>query len=109
MESTPGAEFQDEIYLSIAPPNSLLAITGVGARDTPIPDGVATVVASEDTILVMTRYQYLGPTAIRVSIGARGDWPPADLHEVFSGRLRSPGGTLNFGSVDLTQYQRLET
>ena len=95
--------------LQISPPNSMLVIAGLGASNTPIPDGIATVVASDDTILVMTQYEPLGLTEVTVSLGSAGNWPSLDLIEVFDGKLRTPGGVLQLQDIALKSYARFES
>ena len=90
--------------LSISAPNSLLVITGAGATSTPIPDGTSTVVASDDTIFVMTRYSDLGPTNVAVAIEPDGTWPSPGLRQVFEGAIRSPGGIIELLNVHVESY-----
>jgi hypothetical protein len=92
--------------LSISPPHSLIVMAGHGAADTPIPDGVLTAFGSDDTLIVMTQYEHLGPTTINVSVRPSANWPPVGLREVFDGPIRSPGGTFELRNVLQHVYRR---
>jgi hypothetical protein len=96
----------DVTRLTISPPHSLLVVAGVGAMDTPIPDGTSTVVASPDTILVMTQYEHLRSTEISVAIQPGSEWPSPGLRQVFEGDLQSPGGIVELRNVLLEPYGR---
>ena len=96
----------DVAKLTISPPHSLLVVAGVGAKDTPIPDGISTVVASADTVLVMTQYEHVRPTEISVAIEPGSTWPSTDVRQVFEGELLSPGGIVELRSVLQETYRR---
>ncbi|HYK95594.1 MAG TPA: hypothetical protein VE011_07010 [Candidatus Dormibacteraeota bacterium] len=90
--------------LAVSAPNSLLVITGAGKHAPPIPDGVSTVLASDDTILVMTQYSDLEPTDVSVAIEPGPIWPSPDLHAAFDGVIVTASGTVELGNVHLASY-----
>jgi hypothetical protein len=73
--------------IEVRPPNSLLVVTGPRAVRVPEPDGVTPVVASSDTVLILTRYEHDGPTRVTLDASGSQFWPPEGLQAVFDGVL----------------------